>query len=48
MMLIRNFCNYVIEKGYTLLHPFDDENVIAGRGLSVLKSLEEMPDVRGN
>ena len=33
------------EKGYTFVHPFDDENVIAGQGTIGLEILEEMPDV---
>ena len=33
------------EKGYTFIHPFDDENVIAGQGTIGLELLEEMPDV---
>ncbi len=33
------------EKGYTFVHPFDDENVIAGQGTIGLELLEEMPDV---
>ena len=32
------------EKGYTFVHPFDDENVIAGQGTIGLELLEEMPD----
>ena len=33
------------EKGYTFVHPFDDENVIAGQGTIGLELLEELPDV---
>lgn len=33
------------EKGYTFVHPFDDENVIAGQGTIGLEILEQMPDV---
>ncbi|MDO4181219.1 MAG: threonine ammonia-lyase [Bacteroidales bacterium] len=33
------------EKGYTFVHPFDDENVIAGQGTIGLEILDEMPDV---
>ena len=33
------------EKGYTFVHPFDDENVIAGQGTIGLEILNEMPDV---
>ena len=33
------------EKGYTFVHPFDDENVIAGQGTIALEILEELPDV---
>ena len=32
------------EKGYTFVHPFDDENVIAGQGTIGLELLEEMPE----
>jgi threonine dehydratase len=31
--------------GYTLLHPFDDEAVIAGHGTLGLEILEDLPDV---
>ena len=30
------------EKGYTFVHPFDDENVIAGQGTVALEILDEM------
>lgn len=33
------------EKGYTLVHPFDDPKVIAGQGTIGLEIIEEMPDV---
>ena len=33
------------EKNYTFIHPFDDENVIAGQGTIGLEILDEMPDV---
>lgn len=33
------------EKNYTFIHPFDDENVIAGQGTIGLEILSEMPDV---
>ncbi|MCE2617341.1 MAG: threonine ammonia-lyase [Phocaeicola sp.] len=33
------------EKGYTFVHPFDDENVIAGQGTIGLEVLEQLPDV---
>lgn len=33
------------EKGYTFVHPFDDELVIAGQGTIGLEILDEMPDV---
>ncbi len=33
------------EKGYTFIHPFDDENVIAGQGTIGLEILEQMSDV---
>ena len=32
------------EKGYTFVHPFDDENVIAGQGTIGIEILEELPD----
>lgn len=32
------------EKGYTFIHPFDDENVIAGQGTIGLEILNEVPD----
>ncbi|MDE6103572.1 MAG: threonine ammonia-lyase, partial [Oscillospiraceae bacterium] len=32
------------EKGYTFIHPFDDENVIAGQGTIGLELLEQLPD----
>ena len=33
------------EKGYTMVHPFDDENVIAGQGTIGLEILNELDDV---
>lgn len=33
------------EHGYTFIHPFDDECVIAGQGTIGLEILDEMPDV---
>lgn len=33
------------EKGYTFVHPFDDEKVIAGQGSIGLEILEQRPDV---
>ena len=33
------------EKGYTFVHPFDDENVIAGQGTVALEIIEDMDDV---
>ena len=33
------------EKNYTLVHPFDNEDVIAGQGTIGLEILEQMPDV---
>lgn len=33
------------EKGYTFIHPFDDENVIAGQGTIGLEVLEQLPEV---
>lgn len=33
------------EKGYTFIHPFDDENVIAGQGTIGLELLEQIPDM---
>ena len=32
------------EKGYTFVHPFNDENVIAGQGTIALEILEELPE----
>ena len=32
------------ENGYTFIHPFDDENVIAGQGTIGLELLEQLPD----
>ncbi len=33
------------EKGYTFIHPFDDDNVIAGQGTIGLEIVEDLPDV---
>lgn len=33
------------EKGYTFVHPFDDENVIAGQGTIALEILDELEDL---
>ena len=33
------------EKGYTFIHPFDDEDVIAGQGTIGLEILEQLPNV---
>lgn len=33
------------EQGYSFVHPFDDENVIAGQGTIGLELLEQLPDV---
>lgn len=33
------------EKGYTFIHPFDDEEVIAGQGTIGLELLEQLPEV---
>ena len=33
------------EKGYTFIHPFDDEDVIAGQGTIGLELLEQLPEV---
>lgn len=33
------------EKGYTFIHPFNDENVIAGQGTIGLELLEQLPDM---
>ena len=34
-----------LERGYTLIHPFDDEAVIAGQGTLGLEMLEQTPDL---
>ena len=34
------------EHGYTFVHPFDDENVIAGQGTIGLELLEQLPEVQ--
>ena len=33
------------EKGYTFIHPFDDDEVIAGQGTIALEIVEQLPDV---
>ena len=33
------------EKGYTFIHPFDDEDVIAGQGSIALELAEQIPDL---
>lgn len=33
------------EMGYTFVHPFDDENVIAGQGTIGLEIMEQLPDM---
>ena len=33
------------EKGYTFIHPFDDENVIAGQGTIGLELIEQLPEL---
>lgn len=33
------------ENGYTFVHPFDDENVIAGQGTIGLELLEQLPEI---
>ena len=33
------------EKGYTFIHPFDDEYVIAGQGTIGLELLDQLPDI---
>ncbi len=33
------------EKGYTFVHPFDDQDVIAGQGTIGLELLEQLPDL---
>ena len=33
------------EKGYTFLHPFDDDDVIAGQGTIGLEIMDQLPDV---
>lgn len=33
------------EKGYTFIHPFDDEDVIAGQGTIGLELLQQLPDL---
>ncbi len=33
------------EHGYTFIHPFDDENVIAGQGTIGLELIEQIPDL---
>ena len=38
-------CKLAEEKGYTFVHPYDDEDVIAGQGTIGLEILEAMDDV---
>ena len=38
-------CELQKEKGYTFIHPFDDEDVIAGQGTIGLEILEKLADV---
>lgn len=33
------------EKGYTFVHPFNDERVIAGQGTIGLEIIQQLPDV---
>ncbi|MDD6478294.1 MAG: threonine ammonia-lyase [Oscillospiraceae bacterium] len=33
------------EKGYTFIHPFNDENVIAGQGTIALELIDQIPDL---
>ncbi|MBQ8882614.1 MAG: threonine ammonia-lyase [Clostridia bacterium] len=33
------------EKGYTFIHPFNDENVIAGQGTIALELIDQIPDM---
>lgn len=33
------------EEGYTFIHPFDDEDVIAGQGTIGLEIMEQLPNV---
>ena len=33
------------EKGYTFIHPFNDEDVIAGQGTIALEVIEQLPDL---
>jgi threonine dehydratase len=33
------------ERGYVLVHPYDDERIIAGQGTIALEMLEEVPDL---
>ncbi len=35
----------VAERGMTLVHPFDDDRVIAGQGTAALELIEEVPDL---
>ncbi len=35
----------IAEHGYELIHPFDDDRVIAGQGTAALELLEEVPDL---
>ena len=33
------------EKGYTFIHPFDDEDVVAGQGTIALELIDQLPDL---
>ena len=35
----------IAEHGYELVHPFDDDRVIAGQGTAAMELLEEVPDL---
>jgi threonine dehydratase len=37
--------NLAAEKGYVLVHPFEDEKIIAGQGTLALEMLEAIPDM---
>ncbi len=41
------YAKRLVKGGKTLIHPFDDEQVIAGQGTIGLEVLEETPDVEG-
>lgn len=48
MMLTPKPWNFQAEKGYTFIHPFDDEFVIAGQATIGLELLESLPDLEGD